>query len=89
VVETTTLPPLHHALLEHAAQRLANRETAGVEFVARLAFSRQPHVDRVQARLHPLAQRIEDLGVARRVRRHVAKPCAIMYGNQPTPASLF
>ncbi|HET9582861.1 MAG TPA: hypothetical protein VFP38_02275, partial [Bradyrhizobium sp.] len=42
-----------------------------------------------KARLHPLAQRIEDLGVARRVRRHVAKPCAIMYGNQPTPASLF
>ena len=40
------LPPLHHALLEHAAQRLANCETAGVEFVAKLAFSRQPHVDR-------------------------------------------
>jgi len=55
-------------------QRLAHGKAAGIEFVAQLALGRQAHVHGIFPRLHALAERIINLGVARHVRRHVENP---------------
>jgi len=61
-------------LLDQTTQRFPDGEAASFELVAQFAFGRQPHVDGILARLHTLGQRIEYLGVAGHVHRHVTQP---------------